>query len=158
MKQFKLRSGFDKKCSNALYLFSTEKELNAIKSIPSYQKDIISKDKEKKEFIFQNEEGLTVLFKTGESLEQFRKSGFSFYNYASAANVINWNIHFTSGEEYNFAFLEGFALSAYSFEKYKSEKKAKKFEVNTGESLSKSAIQELENVVDATCIARTLVN
>jgi leucyl aminopeptidase len=158
MKQFKLKSGFDKKCSNTLYLFSSEKELKAIKAIPSYQQEIISKDKEKKEFIFQNDTGLNVLVKTGESLEQFRKSGYAFYNYANTANETNWNIHFSAKEEYNFAFLEGFALSSYSFEKYKSEKKSKKFEVYVEEGLSKAALQELETLVDATCIARTLVN
>lgn len=158
MKQFSIKLGLDKKISNTLYLFSTDKDLQELKSIPGYQIAQISKDKEKKQFIFQDEAGFRVYLKTGDTLEKLRKSGFSFYNFAKAEHAEEWNVYFTAEESLNLAFLEGFALSAYSFEKYKSEKKAKKFKLCVEEKFSKEALEELEDIIDATCIARTLVN
>lgn len=60
------------------------------------------------------------------------------------------------------AFTEGLALSNYQFLKYKKEKKKEihslKAILIVGKNISKSVIDELNIVVEATCIARTLVN
>lgn len=59
----------------------------------------------------------------------------------------------------NFAdFLEGFLLTSYSFDKYKSEKKSRCDVHIVQEGLDTNRVQELLNVISATCDARTLVN
>jgi leucyl aminopeptidase len=158
MKEFNIKSGLDKNVTNSLYLFSNKDELKEIEALATYEENIISGDKDKKQFIFQNENGLKVFIKTGDTAEEYRKSAHTFFNFANQEGFVEWNMHLSKNELKNFAFLEGFALSTYSFEKYKSKKTAKKFKCFVDERISKSAITELEIIVDATCIARNLVN
>lgn len=60
------------------------------------------------------------------------------------------------------AFSEGLALSNYQFLKYKKDKKKEAFSLKTisivGKNISKTEVDELNIVVQATCISRTLVN
>jgi leucyl aminopeptidase len=60
------------------------------------------------------------------------------------------------------AFAEGLALSNYQFLKYKKDRKKEQFSLKTigiyGSKITKKAIEDLNTVVEATAIARTLVN
>jgi leucyl aminopeptidase len=60
------------------------------------------------------------------------------------------------------AFAEGLALNNYQFLKYKKDKKKEEYSLKTvsivSKNLSSSQIDELNIVVKATCISRTLVN
>ncbi|MGB3948793.1 MAG: leucyl aminopeptidase [Bacteroidia bacterium] len=60
------------------------------------------------------------------------------------------------------AFAEGLALSNYQFLKYKKDRKKEQFTLKTigiyGSKITKRAIEDLNTVVEATAIARTLVN
>ncbi len=60
------------------------------------------------------------------------------------------------------AFTEGLALSNYQFLKYKKDKKKEEHSLKSifivGKNISKTDCDELSIVVDATCLARTLVN
>ncbi len=60
------------------------------------------------------------------------------------------------------AFAEGLALSNYQFLKYKKDKKKEQYSLKTisiySKSISKTEIDELNVIVEATCICRTLVN
>lgn len=60
------------------------------------------------------------------------------------------------------AFTEGLALSNYQFLKYKKDRKKEQFSLKNivliGKGLKKQDVEELNIVMEATCIARTLVN
>lgn len=60
------------------------------------------------------------------------------------------------------AFTEGLALSNYQFLKYKKDKKKEEYSLKTiyvnGKNITKVEVDELNIVVDATCLSRTLVN
>jgi leucyl aminopeptidase len=60
------------------------------------------------------------------------------------------------------AFAEGLALSNYQFLKYKKDRKKEQYSLKTigiySKGLTKTEVEELNIAVEATCIARTLVN
>ena len=60
------------------------------------------------------------------------------------------------------AFSEGLALSNYQFLKYKKDKKKEAYSLKTisivGKNIAKTEVEDLNIVVHATCITRTLVN
>lgn len=60
------------------------------------------------------------------------------------------------------AFAEGLALTNYQFLKYKKDKKKAEYSLKSvfiiGKNISQTAVEELNSIVDATCISRTLVN
>lgn len=154
MEHFKVSNKLSNNTSNTIYFLATLKDKS---SLEKYQVKAIQTAKDKNFFHFSNENGTSVVIKADEQLEKCRKSGHQFFKFIKEQKLYDWNVESTSTSESTFAFLEGLGLSTYNFEKYKSKKTAKQVNIHL-ESLKKSELEELENIVSATCVARTLVN
>lgn len=154
MEQIKLSNKRSNKTPHLLFL---GKKLQAIDGMPAYAGDTIKKSKEKNFFSFSGDKGFIALLKMENSLEKCRKAGHQFYQYAKGENVWDWNIEGDCSADQKLAFLEGLALSSYTFNKYKNKKDEQSIQIQA-EGLKKSQLDELKNVVTATCVARTLVN
>ena len=98
--------------------------------------------------------------------EAYRKKGVELFNVAKREKISVWQIQ--GGEENTaplLAVCEGLLLSSYAFDKYKATKKdkaEKPFALSSltvcHPALEKGELTELQNVVDATFLARDLVN
>ena len=105
--------------------------------------------------------------KTGHLLDEaYRKRGLELFNLAKQENIDSWQL--VGDDEATASLLavcEGLLLSAYSFDKYKTTKKGKAkkpFTITsltvTHPGLKKGNLTELQNVVEATFLARDLIN
>jgi leucyl aminopeptidase len=96
-------------------------------------------------------------------LEKYRRIGVDIQKIAVTQNIKNlYIINYVIDSEFEFALAEGIALSNYQFLKYFSDSEKKK---NSLESIyvksvknSDSAIERLNNVIEAVFIARDLIN
>lgn len=91
------------------------------------------------------------------SLEKMRKIGFDVLKQIKDKKTTLVSIHLTKDSKQEFAFLEGFILSAYSFEKYKSEK-TPNIEIELISSTQPTYFEELKNTTSAVFSTRDLVN
>lgn len=126
--------------------------------------------KKEKKFVPVNQLNRSVFIQLTEAkkelyltLEALRKAAST----AHALIVADKTEHITIVDEENnaagtLAFAEGLALSNYQFLKYKKDKKKEQYSLKTisiySKSVSKTEIDELNTVVEATNICRTLVN
>lgn len=154
MEHFKLSNKLNSKTSDAVYFLS---DLKAKNDLPSYIAKKVASAKDKSFFTFNAEGGTTVVIKAEKNNEKCRKSGHQLFSFTKDQNILNWNVISTASDESTFAFIEGFGLSTYAFEKYKAKKEAKKITLNVN-GWKKAHLDEVENIVSATCVARTLVN
>jgi leucyl aminopeptidase len=93
--------------------------------------------------------------------EQLRKSGFELFKTIGQAKTEKLQIiSYTDNPDDILALCEGLVLSSYEFLKYKSDKKGNRLkEVQLhAKGLSKEAVEALSNLIEATFIARDLVN
>ncbi len=94
-------------------------------------------------------------------LEALRKTGHELQGMIKKLPVRELQIvSDLSGSEELIALAEGLTLSSYSFQKYKSEKKAGKLEAVhlQGKGLTETSVTELTQVLEGTFLARNLVN
>ena len=158
MKQFTITTGNKPELTNNLYFFSDVTKLENHSKLSQFYIETIKADSEKKVFTFNNESGLSVFIKADDSTEKNRQQAHKFFNQANGLKVSEWNFHLLNESKNNFAFVEGFLLSTYSFEKYLTKKVALNFDINIHEGLNNDEITEIENIVLGTFTARTLVN
>jgi leucyl aminopeptidase len=95
------------------------------------------------------------------SKEYFRRSGFELCPLLQKEKIREIQvISLISNKNFTLDFLEGLLLSDYSFLKYKSEKKTSSLELVevVSEVLNQKSLSELSTIIEATCIARDLVN
>ena len=104
---------------------------------------------------FIKEKDSSNLSKKNEAL---RKTGCELSSICRKEKVKN--IYLTGDKEEVLLVAEGMLLGGYEFLKYKSKKETGVLEKITlvAEKISKEAVQELENVIEATYMARDLVN
>ncbi len=99
-------------------------------------------------------------YQTLESLRKAANSALSLIVENKLENITVVDVENKTAE--TLAFAEGLALSNYQFLKYKKDKKKEASSLKTifivGKNIDKAEVNELNIVVDATCIARTLVN
>lgn len=98
---------------------------------------------------------------TAHQKEAFRKIGFDLFTQCEKEKVDAIQISsLTAREAYLLDLLEGFLLSTYRFNKYKSEKKTVSVEEMhiICAAVSEEQIKELENIVQANFLTRDLVN
>jgi len=98
-----------------------------------------------------------------EQLEKTRKHGAKAYTIFNEHNVEVAGVQdLINQQELMQAFLEGFILGSYEFNKYKSSKEEDKTNVSTlkiiSNSLNKELIKETENLCNAVFVARDLIN
>lgn len=92
-------------------------------------------------------------------LEALRHSGYLLAKELIKENVKDFSLQdFSENENYLLSTLEGFLLSTYSFDKYKSDKKDSSININVISQKDSAAILEIENICNAVCTARDLVN
>lgn len=158
MKQFNIKSGSDKKNNNFIYFIKDAARSESVKSLEKFQRELLLEKSDKKIHFFQDKNGTKVFILADSKAEANRKLGNALFTELNKEEIQHWNVVLESDESMNAAFIEGFALSTYSFEKYKTKKKAKNFKLHIESGLDKKAVTEIENIVVATCVARTLVN
>jgi leucyl aminopeptidase len=93
--------------------------------------------------------------------EALRKTGADLFKQVSGLKLETLQIaSFTDSPDDILCLCEGLALSCYEFLKYKSEKKGNKLKHIRlyGQGLSKEIVEELSHLLEATFIARDLVN
>lgn len=98
-----------------------------------------------------------------DSLELMRTTGVKILSSLNAARIEEVCImNETTEAAFSLAVAEGIALANYQFLKYFKDKKQKQHSLRTIHIADKAtnvkAVEELNNLVAATCIARTLVN
>jgi leucyl aminopeptidase len=99
-------------------------------------------------------------FSPDKQAEETRRKGNDFYNYCKTEKITKIQLASLSVYQDDLLNLfEGFYLSQYSFQKYKTEKKENTVEeiIITGK-VEKVAFSEYENLCKANFLARTLVN
>ena len=110
---------------------------------------------------------LPITDKSGHLLDEaYRKKGLELFNLAKSEKIGAWQLQSDEEEATHLLNLcEGLLLSSYTFNKYKAVKKEKDEQPFTLKSitvthprLKKSELAELQNVVEATFLARDLVN
>ena len=108
-----------------------------------------------------------VVDKTDHLLDEaYRKKGFDLFNLAKREGIDTWQMR-GEGEATTalLAMCEGLLLSSYAFDKYKAARKGsaeKPFALKSltvvHSALKKGDVTEVQNVVEATFLARDLVN
>ena len=148
------------KTSNIVYLIASKKELDKIpldKNEKTFAKKAL-KDGAFVDLSSYSEYKAVVTFDTltkPENREKLRVQGYQIF---SEQNKKLDAIHIQGDDqEAVYTLLEGIALSSYRFDKYFSEKKAPKLKTITTDN-KEVDLDTLENILDATCWARTLVN
>ena len=95
------------------------------------------------------------------NLEKIRQIGADVQELLAKEKATYTRIYdFKKDSKILLALLEGIFLSSYSFQKYKSEKNSDQLQVIEvfSETLTEKEIEELQNLCEAVCIARDLVN
>lgn len=95
------------------------------------------------------------------TLEALRKAGNTVHNTICDLKIENVSVIDTEARaQETLAFTEGLLLSNYQFLKYKNKKETHSLRSVTvySKKINDKQISELETIVEATCIARTLVN
>jgi leucyl aminopeptidase len=92
--------------------------------------------------------------------EDLRQAGFELFKVLSDTRSPELQLTSLTGDEDLLALCEGLALSSYQFLKYKTAKKVHPLQsiLLIGENLRSPQVQELSTLVEATTIARDLVN
>lgn len=158
MKEFVIKHGIDAKVYCNLYVVHDTKLLKNISQLNKNQQKIIKNNEDKKLHFFNDGDLATVLILANKTIENSRKLGYQFFKLIKSEKLSAWNIHLKANEETNFAFLEGFLLSTYTFDKYQSKKNDFVVNLNIAEGISKSNTKELQNIVESTFTAKTLIN
>lgn len=127
-------------------------------------------DKKAKKFVHLNQQNRSVFIQVIDAnkdvnlgLEGLRKAASTAHAIIAAEKIENILIVDGEGKALEtLAFAEGLALSNYQFLKYKKDRKKEQHSLKTigiqSKVVSQTDIEELNIVVEATCIARTLVN
>ncbi|MDN4164952.1 leucyl aminopeptidase [Cytophagales bacterium LB-30] len=93
--------------------------------------------------------------------EKLRQIGASIQKWANEEKFSELQVRISTGDSAAYlAVTEGLLLASYQFNKYKSEKKENSLKTLhlLTEDLSKKDLKELQNVVEGTLAARTLIN
>ncbi|MDG5800463.1 leucyl aminopeptidase [Marinilabiliaceae bacterium ANBcel2] len=154
------------------YIVSDIKALSTLQLSSDEREYAESKFKEKKEesatviTINRLKSYIGILFIGEEScsnhyIEKVRRCGASFYNSANKEGFTQFAVqNLVEKKEFSLAFVEGVLLSAYSFDKYKSEKKEKSA-LKIGvidKSVFDNDLKELSNLIESVYLTRDLVN
>lgn len=158
MKEFIIKHGVDAKNHCNLFVIDDTKSLKTISLINKNQEKIIKNNQDKKLYFFNDGDMATVLILADSAIEKSRKLGYQFFKLANNEKLSAWNLYLKASKETNYAFLEGFLLSSYSFDKYQSKKNTFVLDLNLAEGLNKNTVKELENIIDSTFTAKTLIN
>jgi len=123
-----------------------------------------------KKFICVNQPGRTIFIQlidtkkeNYQTLELLRKAASNAHSSIVANKIESISVVDVENKvSETLAFAEGLALSNYQFLKYKKDKKKEEYSLKTiflvGKNITKVQADELNITVDATCVARTLVN
>lgn len=144
------------KSNNVIFLANLE-AVSASTRLKDYQKASIASDEKEKKFQFRDESGNLLVYIAEESEEKCRKQGHQLFTTLSSLKISELAIYLESDEKKNYAFVEGLSLSSYSFDKYKSKKEDKNFDVYLS-GLTAASINEIKALCKANFTARTLVN
>lgn len=154
-----------------LVIFTADKEKFSTKYFSAYEVEFVKKQLKQelktvsvnqyKRFIF-----LWVFDKKNKSksaiLEMYRKSGDEMAKRLNALKIKEVVISDDVLNEELLAFAEGMALGNYQFAKFKSNGKKEKNTLSAinlqGRKIKEENIQRLNTVIEATCMARDLVN
>jgi leucyl aminopeptidase len=158
MKQFQILLEENTELKQNLFFLDSWDDLNQISSLQDYQKIFIEAHKSRKLFYFHNELGIQVYVLAAEKLDAIRKQGYEIVELSKKEAIKSWNVSLQNSEDKNMAFLEGIGLSCYTFEKYKSKKKTTELVLHIASGIDKNEVGELENLIAATGITKTLVN
>ncbi|MFL5730317.1 MAG: hypothetical protein ACJ75J_12595, partial [Cytophagaceae bacterium] len=98
--------------------------------------------------------------KPGVQKENFRRAGFELSELLKKEKIVNVQVvSFLKDTASTLDFTEGLLLSSYQFLKYKTKKKEDGLSrVEVVADINPRDLEELNNLVKATCIARDLVN
>ncbi|MCB9226863.1 MAG: leucyl aminopeptidase family protein [Chitinophagales bacterium] len=158
MKEFIIKHGVDAKTHCNLFVIDDTKSLKTISHLNKNQQKIIKNNEDKKLHYFNDGDMATVLIVANKTAEETRKLGYQFFKLAKAEKLSTWNIYQKTTKETNFAFLEGFLLSSYYFDKYQTKKNDFVLNINIAEGINKTDLKELLNIVESTFTAKTLIN
>jgi leucyl aminopeptidase len=149
-----------KKTSDLRSLGFTPEEYSYIKeAIKEDRKLVILNQLKKIVFVQFIPDDLKEAFKTFEAA---RKAGANLIGYCNEYKITDIYINSVDNDANVSAFAEGMALANYQFLKYKKEADKEANKLKTiyilGKYISEKDIEQLQNVIDATIIARDLVN
>jgi leucyl aminopeptidase len=156
---------------NRIILVSAEQKLDSFVTDPHEKTYVEKRLSGEKKMALLNRLDHLVLFRKLKSedtplttrLEEARKAGFEMHptlndHEVETVTVVNGGV----SQEECVAFAEGMALTNYQFLKYLSPAKAERHTLNElilqDEGLTEVQIENLENLVDAVCLTRDLVN
>lgn len=158
MKEFIIKQGADAKIHCNLFVINDVKSLKSISHLNKNQQKLIKNNESKQLHFFNDGDLATVLIVANKTAEDSRKLGNQFFKLTKSEKLVAWNLFLNSTKENNFAFLEGFLLSSYSFDKYQTKKDDFTLNLNLVEGINKTDLKELLIIVESTFTAKTLIN
>lgn len=147
---------------------SSKEKLTSFSELTDEHCNYISSNIEKKDlFHFDRISNHLIVIKVGEGksewriLDNLRKNGFTSESIAVGAKAENISCSFSDCKRNEIlSFLEGFLLSQYRFDKYKTEKSSFSVKLVYVESelITEEDVRELKNIVNAVAFAKNLIN
>ena len=148
------------KIKNTLYLVNSIADLKKIGLSATkikVLKDKVESTKANKGFLLEIE-GLTYIITKPKTTEAARRLANDCVVLLQQNKITELDVHSTCDAGYTNAVIEGLALSTYVFDNYKSEKNKYKLKIEVTQGADKKTIDEIKAIVDATFLARDLVN
>ncbi|MCP4520888.1 MAG: leucyl aminopeptidase [Cytophagales bacterium] len=156
MEQKLIINAQDVQTKTTIFLFDT---VNQFKNLGEETQNYLQSKLDKKEhfIVFDNWNVLSI-YVFIDTTEKTRHSGYLSVQEIKKQQIDDVSIvDYSQGEQGILPFMEGFLLSLYSFDKYKSKANDSSLDIYLT-TQKEQAIQEIENTVEAVCIARDLVN
>lgn len=152
--------------ASCAYIFTETEELKSILNADEFNY-FLSQVEDKNELVIIDKLGVkTFLVKSPNEEDQFinnekiRIKGFEILGHLKTSKTELIQVKSTNNSDDSILLLaEGIALSFYDFDKYKTDKKETKLEINIiSSTLDSNEINNLNNLVNANHIARDFVN
>jgi leucyl aminopeptidase len=140
--------------------YKSQPEREFVERSLSGETAIIAVNQYVKQLFFIRPKAESVTYRRKEAL---RKTGADLFKQVSQQQLETLQLaSFTDDPEDVLALCEGLVLSSYAFLKYKTDKEKKQHKLKHvrlyGKNLSQQKVEELNNLIEATCTARDLVN
>lgn len=158
MKQLTLKFNKKEKSNFFIIFIKDDKAIQESSFLSADQKKYAKENKDLSHFTFLGSDKRLLVVKSGKNAEENRKRGNEAFNIIKSLKQFEWNCQLFEIEDNNFSFLEGLCLSAYSFNKYKSEDKNLAYAFNVLDGLNNKSIEELSSIIKSVFVARDLVN
>jgi leucyl aminopeptidase len=141
-------------------LYKSQQEKEYVEKGLSAESALIAINQYVKQLFFIKPKAENVAYRRKENL---RKTGADLFKQVSQLKLETLQLaSYTDDPEDVLALCEGLVLGSYDFLKYKTDKDKKKTKLKQirlyGKGLTQESVEEISNLIEATCIARDLVN